>query len=98
MALKEGSLVVNSSQGGGTKDTWVLETDANIGFTSSFAQFWFFDNRTCKTMLARTADNIYWVSRYLERADFLARLIEASSRIAALPKTYPVARTNGQAC
>jgi uncharacterized circularly permuted ATP-grasp superfamily protein len=28
VALKEGSLVVNSSQGGGTKDTWILETDA----------------------------------------------------------------------
>lgn len=27
VALKEGSLVVNSSQGGGTKDTWVLEED-----------------------------------------------------------------------
>ncbi|HSW03181.1 circularly permuted type 2 ATP-grasp protein [Aquabacterium sp.] len=27
VALKEGSLVVNSSQGGGTKDTWVLEGD-----------------------------------------------------------------------
>ena len=26
VALREGSLVVNSSQGGGTKDTWVLET------------------------------------------------------------------------
>ena len=25
VALKEGSLVVNSSQGGGTKDTWVLD-------------------------------------------------------------------------
>jgi uncharacterized circularly permuted ATP-grasp superfamily protein len=25
VALKEGSLVVNSSQVGGTKDTWVLE-------------------------------------------------------------------------
>ena len=25
VALKEGSLVVNSSQGGGTKDTWILE-------------------------------------------------------------------------
>jgi len=24
VALKSGSLVVNSSQGGGTKDTWVL--------------------------------------------------------------------------
>ncbi len=29
VALKEGSLVVNSSQGGGTKDTWVLE-GANV--------------------------------------------------------------------
>ncbi len=27
VALKEGSLVVNSSQGGGTKDTWILESD-----------------------------------------------------------------------
>jgi uncharacterized circularly permuted ATP-grasp superfamily protein len=27
VALKEGSLVVNSSQGGGTKDTWILEGD-----------------------------------------------------------------------
>ena len=26
VALKDGSLVVNSSQGGGTKDTWVLDT------------------------------------------------------------------------
>ena len=25
VALREGSLVVNSSQGGGTKDTWVLD-------------------------------------------------------------------------
>lgn len=28
VALREGSLVVNSSQGGGTKDTWVLREDA----------------------------------------------------------------------
>ncbi len=28
VALKEGSLVVNSSQGGGTKDTWILEANA----------------------------------------------------------------------
>jgi uncharacterized circularly permuted ATP-grasp superfamily protein len=28
VALKEGSLVVNSSQGGGTKDTWVLAPEA----------------------------------------------------------------------
>lgn len=28
VAMREGSLVVNSSQGGGTKDTWVLQEDA----------------------------------------------------------------------
>jgi len=28
VALREGSLVVNSSQGGGTKDTWVLQGSA----------------------------------------------------------------------
>ncbi len=32
VALREGSLVVNSSQGGGSKDTWVLEPDpADLG-------------------------------------------------------------------
>jgi len=31
VALPEGSLVVNSSQGGGSKDTWVLEDDDGSG-------------------------------------------------------------------
>jgi uncharacterized circularly permuted ATP-grasp superfamily protein len=31
VALREGSLVVNSSQGGGTKDTWVLEDGPATG-------------------------------------------------------------------
>jgi uncharacterized circularly permuted ATP-grasp superfamily protein len=29
VALKKGSLVVNSSQGGGSKDTWVLASSRN---------------------------------------------------------------------
>ena len=29
VALREGSLVVNSSQGGGTKDTWVLAAESS---------------------------------------------------------------------
>ena len=28
VALREGSLVVNSSQGGGSKDTWIVDTEA----------------------------------------------------------------------
>jgi uncharacterized circularly permuted ATP-grasp superfamily protein len=35
VALKEGSLVVNSSQGGGSKDTWVLADDARTGETTA---------------------------------------------------------------
>ncbi len=31
VALAKGSLVVNSSQGGGTKDTWVVDDDATPG-------------------------------------------------------------------
>ena len=27
VALPEGSLIVNSSQGGGSKDTWILDPD-----------------------------------------------------------------------
>ena len=30
VALEKGSLVVNSSQGGGSKDTWVLEEDSPV--------------------------------------------------------------------
>ena len=30
VALRKGSLVVNSSQGGGSKDTWVLAEDATM--------------------------------------------------------------------
>ena len=30
VALKKGSLVVNSSQGGGSKDTWVLADDPSV--------------------------------------------------------------------
>ncbi|MDH5802695.1 MAG: circularly permuted type 2 ATP-grasp protein, partial [Gammaproteobacteria bacterium] len=29
VALRQGSLVVNSSQGGGSKDTWVVDTEVN---------------------------------------------------------------------
>lgn len=39
-------------------------------------------------MLARTADNLYWFARYVERADHIARIIEATSRLAALPRAY----------
>jgi uncharacterized circularly permuted ATP-grasp superfamily protein len=38
VALREGSLVVNSSQGGGSKDTWVIETSALTADSSGQSQ------------------------------------------------------------
>jgi uncharacterized circularly permuted ATP-grasp superfamily protein len=35
VALTEGSLVVNSSQGGGSKDTWVIADDPEAGNAST---------------------------------------------------------------
>ena len=39
-------------------------------------------------MLSRTADNLYWMARYVERAEYLARILEATQRLTALPVAY----------
>jgi len=39
-------------------------------------------------MLSRTADNLYWLARYIERAEYLARVLEATMRLTALPLAY----------
>jgi uncharacterized alpha-E superfamily protein len=39
-------------------------------------------------LLSRTADNLFWLARYMERADFLARIIEVTQRLSALPTAY----------
>jgi uncharacterized alpha-E superfamily protein len=38
-------------------------------------------------MLSRTAASLYWLGRYVERADFIARLVEATVRLDALSAT-----------
>ena len=44
-------------------------------------------------MLSRTAENLYWLARYVERAEYLARTIEATLRVSALPNAY-IGQTN----
>jgi uncharacterized alpha-E superfamily protein len=39
-------------------------------------------------MLSRTADNLFWFARYIERADNTARILEAAHRLSAMPITY----------
>ena len=60
VALQPGSLVVNSSQGGGSKDTWVLREDVST------------------VMLSRIADSLFWMARYMERAEDTARILDVN--------------------
>jgi uncharacterized alpha-E superfamily protein len=39
-------------------------------------------------MLSRMADHLFWVSRYTERAENLARILEVTQRLAAMPSAY----------
>ena len=39
-------------------------------------------------MLSRTADNLYWIARYMERAETAARLLEVGARISLLPSVH----------
>ncbi|MEM9522421.1 MAG: alpha-E domain-containing protein [Pseudomonadota bacterium] len=36
-------------------------------------------------MLSRTAENLYWIGRYVERAETMARLLEVGERISLVP-------------
>ncbi len=38
-------------------------------------------------MLSRTAENLFWIARYLERAETTARLLEVGARNALIPST-----------
>ncbi|MFZ5833766.1 MAG: alpha-E domain-containing protein [Pseudomonadota bacterium] len=37
-------------------------------------------------MLSRTAENLYWLARYIERAENIARLLDVTLRMASLPQ------------
>ena len=102
VALPEGSLLVNSSQGGGSKDTWVLAArssteDAELagsGLAGPVVEERAprtrprADDRTAHNsssnnsrgcaMLARNAESLYWIGRYVERADDTARILDVS--------------------
>ena len=37
-------------------------------------------------MLSRTADHLYWMARYIERAENLARMLDVNYRMSLLPQ------------
>src|ERR1700751_2151994 len=39
-------------------------------------------------MLLRTVDNLYWLPRYVERAEYIARILDTTLRLTTLPLAY----------
>lgn len=71
-------LTVSMQSGGQSKDTWVLLNDAskarrksrNVGMESIQIR------RNSNDLPSRTANNLFWLGRYIERAESLTRLIQ----------------------
>src|SRR5574343_798109 len=48
-------------------------------------------------MLSRTADHLFWMSRYIERAENLARLLDVTWQMSLVPQSADAARQNWNA-
>ena len=101
VALREGSMIVNSSQGGGSKDTWVLDDGGVVDLragdlagagaaaaagrplrrlarpgpaaaTAADAA----SRPRLLPMLARIAQELFWLGRDLARAEHTARMLD----------------------
>ena len=80
VALVKDSLIVNSSQGGGSKDTWIVEADVDDPEQPAV------QGNELTVLLSRVADDIYWAARYLKHAEDTARVVHAHAEtVADLP-------------
>ena len=89
VALTKGSLIVNSSQGGGSKDTWIVDLNHQQPPEPVQSQQQHRQPRAvarpvaaCRreclmALLSRVADRMYWAARYVERAEDSARVLRA---------------------
>ena len=99
VALEEGSMIVNSSQGGGSKDTWVLDDGDRRGPGAGHAAgappaaaprrplrrlarpgpaAAATGRRRATLMLARIAQELFWLGRDLTRAEHTARMLDGA--------------------
>jgi uncharacterized alpha-E superfamily protein len=76
VSSEENKLVVSNQSGGISKDTWVLATEPEkfVSLLSERRQARLAPDKGGEVP-GRVADNMFWVGRYLERADFTSRIL-----------------------
>jgi uncharacterized circularly permuted ATP-grasp superfamily protein/uncharacterized alpha-E superfamily protein len=72
----EGSLFTAAGLGGSSKDTWVLSADAEPISLQSRPRLLRDIRLPTRRVTSRVAESLYWLGRYLERANNLAYLIQ----------------------
>lgn len=79
--------VVSISRGGSTADTWV-STDGEVDTFSMLPNraksIGLSSNQTNQSVSSRSAENLFWLGRYTERAESLTRLAKESLVIASI--------------
>ena len=69
------SFFTASELGGGSKDTWVLATDGQVGPRAAPVIRMPDSHGALNRVTSRVADSFYWLGRYLERAQNLASMV-----------------------
>jgi uncharacterized circularly permuted ATP-grasp superfamily protein/uncharacterized alpha-E superfamily protein len=71
-ASERDNLIVSNQKGGISKDTWVVTSEAVPHIAPIKAQI----HHLNTTISSRSAENLFWVGRYAERAKLSARLLK----------------------
>lgn len=81
---KDGEISVSMQRGAGSKDIWVIGDSSKVNDATEIQQTVKASLPRSRSQLeedlpSRSADNLFWLGRYLERAESLARLLKTIS-------------------
>jgi uncharacterized circularly permuted ATP-grasp superfamily protein/uncharacterized alpha-E superfamily protein len=105
VAASPDTLVVTMAKGGGSKDTWVLSSGPVSTFSLLRPTVQPVElSRAGGDLPSRSADNLFWLGRYVERADGMVRLLRGiftrlteKSGVADAPELPILLRALGEA-
>ena len=77
VSTEDRSLIVSMQQGGGSKDTWILNEREEPPLPPRTAHLPPPSRRSSGELPSRVADNLFWLGRYAERVESGVRLVRA---------------------